>query len=97
MGAIINFSLNLDNLDKSKVIKGKKGNYYNVTASINDEVSQFGDNVSLFDTQSKEAREAKQQRNYIGNGKVVWTSGSVVAVQSQQQEQAPAEDFDMPF
>ena len=27
MGAIIRYSLNLDKLDKSKVVKGKKGTY----------------------------------------------------------------------
>jgi len=101
MGAIVNLSLNLDNIDKSKVIKGKKGSYYNVTLSINDEESQFGDNVSAFDSQSKEERDAKSKRNYIGNGKVVWTDGTINAVttnlQPQQEVQAETADLDLPF
>jgi hypothetical protein len=101
MSAIINVSLNLDNLNKSKVIKGKKGNYYNITLSLNDQTSQFGDNVSMFDTQTKEERESKADRNYVGNGKVVWTDGTVVAAERQDAPQSKsqpvAEDVDFPF
>lgn len=101
MGAIIRYSLNLDKLDKSKVVKGKKGTYYDLTLSINDEISQFGDNVSVYDTQSKEERQAKANRNYVGNGKVVWTDGSITAAPStsgQQEEVVSAtDDIDLPF
>ena len=99
MGAIINVSLNLDKLDKSKIIKGKKGNYYQVTLSVQDQTSQFGDNVSAYDSQSKEDREAKKDRNYVGNGSVVWTDGNIVAAERQQQPaQEPAvEEADFPF
>ena len=100
MGAIIRYSLNLDKLDKSKVIKGKKGTYYDLTLTVNDDISQFGDNVSVYDTQSKEERQAKAQRNYVGNGKVVWTDGTVTAVLSGEQAQPASvtEDVsDLPF
>lgn len=103
MGAIIRYSLNLDKLDKSKVVKGKKGTYYDLTISVNDEISQFGDNVSIYDTQSKEERQAKKARNYVGNGKVVWTDGNIQAVPSQggSEESAYAqqveEDSALPF
>ena len=99
MGAIINVSLNLDKLDKSKIIKGKKGNYYQVTLSVQDQTSQFGDNVSAYDSQSKEDREAKKDRNYVGNGSVVWTDGNIVAAERKQQPaQEPAvEEADFPF
>lgn len=100
MGAIIRYSLNLDKLDKSKVVKGKKGTYYDLTLSVNDEISQYGDNVSVYDTQSKEERQAKANRNYVGNGKVVWTDGSITAVQSQEAQQPVAsvdDGLDLPF
>lgn len=99
MGAIINVSLNLDKLDKSKIIKGKKGNYYQVTLSVQDQTSQFGDNVSAYDSQSKEDREAKKDRNYVGNGSVIWTDGNIVAAERKQQPaQEPAvEEADFPF
>jgi len=100
MSSLINVSINLDNLDKSKIVKGKKGNYYNITLSVQDQTSQFGDNVSLFDSQTKEEREAKAQRNYIGNGKVVFTDGTIVRAESQGTQakaQPQAEEADFPF
>lgn len=101
MSALINVSINLDNLDKSKIIKGKKGNYYNLTLSVQDQTSQYGDNVSIFDTQSKEQREAKEDRNYVGNGKVVFTDGTITRAEAQQSTQAKAqpqvEEADFPF
>lgn len=101
MGALINVSINLDKLDKSKIIKGKKGNYYQVTLSVQDETSQFGDNVSLYDSQSKEEREAKKNRNYVGNGSVIWTDGNIVPAERKQEAQPaqePAvEEADFPF
>ena len=99
MGALINVSINLDKLDKTKIIKGKKGNYYQLTLSVQDETSQFGDNASVYDSQSKEEREAKANRNYVGNGSVIWTDGNIVAAERKQQPaQEPAvEEADFPF
>lgn len=99
MGALINVSINLDKLDKSKIIKGKKGNYYQLTLSVQDETSAYGDNASIFDTQSKEERDAKANRNYVGNGSVIWTDGNIVAAERKQQPaQEPAvEEADFPF
>lgn len=99
MGAIINFSVNLDKLDKSRIIKGKNGNYLNLTLSVNDEVSQYGDNASIFISQTKEERDAKAQRTYVGNGKVAWTDGNIQAVQREAVEAVAAEedDLDLPF
>ena len=99
MGALINVSINLDKLDKTKIIKGKKGNYYQLTLSVQDETSAYGDNASIYDSQSKEEREAKANRNYVGNGSVIWTDGNIVAAERKQQPaQEPAvEEADFPF
>jgi hypothetical protein len=100
MGAIINFSVNLDKLDKSRIIKGKSGNYLNLTLSVNDEVSQYGDNASIFISQTKEERDAKAQRTYVGNGKVAWTDGNIQAIQREAVAEAtPAQEdgLDLPF
>ena len=100
MGALINLSLNLDKLDKTKIVKGKNGNYYNLTVSVNDTVSQYGDNASVFNAQTKEERTEKAAKSYVGNGKVVWTDGNIVAVERQaepQAAQAATADIDLPF
>ena len=86
MSALVNFSLDLSKLPKDKIIKGKKGQYINITASINDE-TKFGNNASFFVSQSKEEREGKEPKNYLGNGKVIWTDGNIVLAQKEEQSQ----------
>jgi len=78
MSALINVSLRVDKLPKEKFVQGKDGAvYYNFTVSVNDESNQWGQNVSLTDSQTKEEREAKKPKSYLGNGNVVWTNGTI--------------------
>ena len=58
-------------------IKDKKGNYVNYMVSIQNEVDLYGNNVSMYLEQTKEEREAKAKRTYVGNGRVVWTDGEI--------------------
>jgi hypothetical protein len=101
MSALVNFSLDLSRLPKDKIIKGKKGQYINITASVNDE-TKFGNNVSFFVSQSKEERENKENKLYVGNGKVVWTDGNIVKAEVEDKEQVKSvvetdDDMDLPF
>ena len=78
MGALINLSLRVDKLPKEKFVQGKDGAvYYNFTIGVNDESNQWGQNVSATDSQTKEEREAKKPKSYLGNGNVVWTDGNI--------------------
>lgn len=98
MSSLLNVSINVENLPKEKFVKGKKGVYYNLTISVNDDTNQFGQNVAAFDSQTKEEREAKKPKKYLGNGKVVWTDGSCVkATQEQPLEQTADNTTDLPF
>ncbi len=103
MAGLISVSINVEDLPKEKFVVGKKGTYYNFTISVNDDTNQFGQNVSLFDSQTKEEREAKKSKTYIGNGKVVWTDGKMTTVVREdapaaQAAPAPAADSgDLPF
>lgn len=100
MSAIVNFSINVEDIDKSRLIKGKKGSYLNLTMSINDE-TKFGNNASISVSQSKEEREAKEAKTYLGNGKVVWMSDAGVTVAEREQElstsTSAASEDDLPF
>ena len=92
-------SLDVTKLPKEKFVKGKKGVYYNFTIAINDE-TKYGNNVSMFDAQTQEERDAKAQRNYLGNGKVVWNNGTIVNAEKEVQEvvqEHPKEEADLPF
>ena len=47
MASIIKASINLNMIDKSKIIEGKKGKYLPLTITLNDEVDQFGNQGPL--------------------------------------------------
>tara|TARA_R100000655_G_scaffold61394_1_gene99799 strand:+ start:216 stop:530 length:315 start_codon:yes stop_codon:yes gene_type:complete len=76
MAGIIKASINLSAIDKSKIIEGKKGKYLPITITVNDEPDQFGNQGPVTMDQSKEEREAKTPKQYLGNVKVVWTNGT---------------------
>ena len=98
MSSIINLSIRVDKLPKEKFVMGKDGAvYYNCTLNINDEANQWGQNVSLTDSQTKEEREAKKAKNYLGNGNVVWTDGKITAVKKETATQQAAVEVDLPF
>ena len=104
MASIINFSIDLNKIPKDKIINGKKGKYLPITLTLNDEVDNFGNNGPVIVAQSKEERESKAAKVYLGNATVAWTNGQNVAPaprdgQPQQRQAAPApvEDIDLPF
>ncbi len=105
MSVLINASMRVDKLPKEKFIKGKDGAvWYNVTISVSDE-TRFGNNVAITDSQTKEERDAKKQKTYLGNGKVVWTDGNVVLAEKENTDHIVAgtesayvnETSDLPF
>jgi hypothetical protein len=99
MSALINFSLDVAALPKEKFVSAANGKVYiNLTMAVNDE-TKYGNNTSIYVSQTKEEREAKKQRQYLGNGKVVWTDNNIVLAQREQQVQAvtSTEETDLPF
>jgi len=100
MSALINFSLNVAKLPKEKFIAGKDGAVYvNLTMSVNDE-TRYGNNTGIYVSQSQEEREAKKQKTYLGNGKVVWNNGTIVNAEREvapEVEASPQESADLPF
>ena len=87
MASIIKANINLNEIPKDKIYKGKKGNYLGITITINDELDQFGNQGPVVVEQTKEEREAKSPKTYLGNVKVVWTNGSNVAVPPRDDAQ----------
>ena len=103
MSAIINFSINVAKLPKEKFIAGKDGAVYvNLTMSVNDE-TRYGNNTGIYVSQTKEEREAKKQKAYLGNGKVVWTDNNIVTAEWEPKEEPVTqtaetnEAADLPF
>jgi len=78
MASIIKTSINLNNIPKEKIFVGKKGKYLPITITINDELDQFGNQGPVVVEQTKEERDAKAPKTYLGNVKVVWSNGNNV-------------------
>mgnify|MGYP003127338470 FL=1 len=101
MSTLINVSIRVDKLPREKFVIGKDGAvYYNMTISVQDE-TRYGNNVAITDSQTKEERDAKVAKNYLGNGKVVWTDGKVTLAEKEVKDSAEnvgaVSDDDMPF
>lgn len=63
--------------------KGEKG--ISIDISISDETNQWGQNVSSWVSQTKEQREAKKDRFYVGNGKNFWNNGKIEIAKKQEE------------
>lgn len=66
-------------------IKQKDGKYKNYTISISDETNQYGQNVTMYESQTKEEREAKTPKKYIGNGAVIWHDNKITNAVKKEQ------------
>ena len=101
MAQLISASIDVSKISKDKLVKGAKGTYLNITISINDEIDQYGNQVGIYESQSKEDREAKEKKNYLGNGKIAWSSeGGSTAKQTPATPTPPPiieEESDLPF
>ena len=94
MASIIATSIDLTKIPKDKIIEGKKGKYLPITITLNDELDQFGNSGPIVVQQSKEEREAKAAKVYLGNVKVVWTNDVNVGV--APKDVAPAQPAAQP-
>tara|TARA_Y100000114_G_C11519236_1_gene212696 strand:- start:123 stop:437 length:315 start_codon:yes stop_codon:yes gene_type:complete len=90
MASIIATSINLSEIPKDKIIEGKKGKYLPITITLNDEVDQFGNQGPVCVQQTKDERDAKTAKTYLGNVKVVWTNDNNVGVAPRQEQMAQA-------
>ena len=90
MASIIKASINLSEVPKDKIYVGKKGKYLPITISLNDELDQFGNQGPVVVEQTKEERDAKAPKTYLGNVKVVWSNGNNVEPAPRTEAPAPA-------
>ena len=103
MASIIKASIDLSKIPKDKIYVGRKGSYLPITITLNDENDQFGNQGPVVVEQTKEEREAKVAKTYLGNVKVVWTNGTNVETAPRPDTQgAPAPNLasqadDLPF
>ena len=92
MSAIINASIDLSKVDSSRIFEKDGRKWLSLSISVNDETN-YGNNVGISLSQTKEEREAKQPKTYLGNGKVVWNNGTIVNATKDE----PVVNDNLPF
>jgi hypothetical protein len=95
MSKLLSLSIDLSKVDKSKIVEGKNGAlYYSLTIDIKDEKDQYGNDVSSWTTQTKEERENKVNRTFLGNGRVIYSN---IKDSNNNTEVKTQEYSDLPF
>jgi len=102
MAQIISASIDVTKIDKTRIkeVKKKDGTiakYIDISIVVNDEQDQYGNICSISEGQTKEERESKAPKNYLGNGKRVWAdNASQAPVQKPQQATQQSRNSDLP-
>jgi len=98
MGKLISASVDVTKIDKSKLFAGKKGTYLNLDIWVNDEPDQYGKDVDIQQSLTKEEREANAPKVYLGKGekKFGWEGDSVTS-QAPPKSSADDESDEIPF
>jgi hypothetical protein len=69
-----------------------------ITISVNENVDNYGNNVSAWDSQTKEQRDAKAPRNYVGNGTVVFSKAKEYPIAPKKEfKQTNELNSNLPF
>jgi len=95
----INISIDVSKIDKSRLFKGKKGTYLDLTTFIDpDKPDQYEQHGFISQSTSKEEREQGTQTPILGNCKVFFTEGGSSAGSPQPaQSMADLDSDDIPF
>lgn len=94
---MITLSINLMKLDKSKFIEGKNGAVYANLVVWEKDVDQYGNNLSVQQSLTKEEREAKAKPIYVGDGKD-WDKQTITGTHTPSEKESINEGAsDLPF
>ena len=95
MSKLLSLSIDVSKITKDKLYKGKKGTYLKLTAAIADEKDAYGNDVSVWEEQTQEERKSKQNKKFLGNGKIFWDSPQQLDEDPNQGEEET--EYDPPF
>lgn len=100
MGSLSSIYIKKETLETLlKVVTKKEEKGIELTISIGEESNNYGQNLSAYVAQTKEQREAKKEKYYVGNGKVFWTDGkiTIAAKKEEVHDAKPMESEEDPF
>lgn len=89
MAILVNVSIDLTKIDKSKIVNGQRGGkYLPLLVALNDAFDSFGNNVAVSIGQSKQEHETGEKKIYLGNGRITWRNDGVAVQRPPQQPAA---------
>ena len=102
---VISGSINLSKIPKERIKRTDKNGvpfsngaqYLDVQILVNDKQDQYGNDVQIIVGQTKEEREAKSAKTYLGNAKVVWSNDSQKQEPKEEVFQVKDNTDGMPF
>ena len=90
--------IDVTKIDKSRLYKGTKGTYLDLTTFVDtDQQDQYENNGFISQSVTKEERDAKVQTPILGNVKVIYTDGQASAPVKQADMSIEQLDEDIPF
>lgn len=93
---IVSLRIDVTKISKEKLFVGKKGTYLEVCILVSDEPSKFDTPCSIWERETKEERDAKKDRTYLGNGKIIWQEGEAIENKTEPTE-VKSLPSDLPF
>ena len=97
MSSLSNIYIKVETLETLlKVVKAKAEKGISIDLSISDEANKYEQNVTAYVSQTKEQREAKKERFYVGNGKTFWTDGKICVPKKAETHDATPMATDEP-
>jgi len=90
-------SICLSDIPKERITTASNGKkYINLVVDKKRETDRYGNTHTVYISQSKEEREAKKDKIYVGNGKEYIFNNQQQSASVQENESQPSED-DLPF
>ncbi len=89
MSKLMKLSIDVTKINKERLYRGKKGTYLDLMVELKDEPDKYENDVSAWEGQSEEERKAKKDRNFLGNGKVIWSSEPKAEKKEEDSQELP--------
>lgn len=96
MSKLLSVKIDVKKLDKSRFFQGKNGAVYcDLDVWLNDEADEWGNHGSVNQSQTKQERQNKEKKTFVGNARKIW--GWDDAPIKSDAPETKAEDEDIPF
>jgi hypothetical protein len=99
MSKLITISIDVTSIPRDKIKPHTNGkSYVAMDVWVNDDVDKFGKDVSVNISQSKEERETRTKKVYVGGGNTKFGFGDSASNKAPANNSATNDDFDeIPF